>query len=286
MSIYIGIILVLLGYLISRWVVKYYSVPLFHKPITLATPENTFFYLLLSIVIFISGLVFLWIHDITIGIVSTIIVLSYIIYSIKKMQDSDLMGSQGKFKEYGFKDSDKIKSTEMRNSIRNENKSKIDEVDYYIEIGNRYYQEGRFMEAIKTYSQVLEIKQDFIGALINRANAYMQIGAFESAEYDISNAIKISPNNVDLYVNRGNIYVELFLHTEDSKSDLDLANKDFTKALELDNKCSKAYLMRGVSSFLLGHKVNAKADFEMAKQLDESYSKQCDTYLDLINSKS
>jgi hypothetical protein len=92
MSLYAGIILIWFGYLMRQWVSKYYYKDIFHKPLALATPSGIANYALFSILLLITGLIFMWVYNTIFGIISTIIVLIYFVYSVKRIQDREYEG--------------------------------------------------------------------------------------------------------------------------------------------------------------------------------------------------
>lgn len=290
MFLLIGILLVVIGYVIRQWVIRHSADDILTKPSAISQPSQVANYILLSLLFLIVGLIFLWINSIVVGIISSIIVGIYFIYSSKRYQEINLIQSKNYQTDENFEFNkqmkERIKSGEMKKSIYgDDNTENLKSVDSLIEQGNKFVDTGLYEFAIKYYNEALSIIPNYFGALINRGSAYMWMGNFELAEVDFTKSIEILPDDANLYVNRGNNYLNSCIANEFKykKNNLYLAIEDFSKAITIDKNFSNAYLMRGISYFNLNDTQNAKKDFDKAISLNRAHKEQCDFYLALMN---
>ena len=72
---------------------------------------------------------------------------------------------------------------------------------------------GNYKEALEEYDKVLEIRPDFVNALINRANVKSLLNDHEGAIQDLDQAEKLENNEPEVYYNRGNAKHELRMFT-------------------------------------------------------------------------
>lgn len=109
----------------------------------------------------------------------------------------------------------------------------------YLQRGIEAHKERSFGEAIKHYTNAIDLQPDnhiLVRAYNNRGNAYDGTGRNDLAFEDYSMAIKTDPNNADAYFYRGFIY--------DSKRDFGKAIKDYDKAIALNPRYVDAYVYR------------------------------------------
>jgi tetratricopeptide (TPR) repeat protein len=79
--------------------------------------------------------------------------------------------------------------------------------DDLINRANIYLKQQRYRMAINDYSQCLSIEPHDDLALANRGAAYLAIGMIDSARVDLDRAIKINPESGNAYKNRGMLYL-------------------------------------------------------------------------------
>jgi tetratricopeptide (TPR) repeat protein len=72
--------------------------------------------------------------------------------------------------------------------------------------GVYYTNSGNFQKAIEYYDKTLQLKRDYVEALINRAGSYGMIGEYSKAIRDYDSAINIDSRCSDAYFNRGISY--------------------------------------------------------------------------------
>ncbi len=115
--------------------------------------------------------------------------------------------------------------------------------DYqHLNKGNKFYDKGKWNEAIIEYSEALNMKTDLMqkGDLIriysNRAAAYNNIGEYDKAIVDCDAAIKLDPEALFPYINRSFSYYY---------------KQDYEKAL---SDCDVAIALRSYDASLYYHK--------------------------------
>ena len=103
----------------------------------------------------------------------------------------------------------------------------------YLWAGRTYAQEGKYLEAIRSYGEALAISDRYTEAHVHRGLAYFRIGDYERANTDFNNAIRIKPKVAVAYYYRGVVYSLL------EKSDKAIAS--LTKAIERDPRLIDAH---------------------------------------------
>lgn len=114
------------------------------------------------------------------------------------------------------------KTGDVVNSLKNYSKAIELRPDYIEALVNRgliYYNSFRYDEAIADYTAAIAAKPDVAIAFNNRANAYLKIGQKDKALADVTRAIQLQPNNVKNYETRAAVFSALGMTTE-MESDL------------------------------------------------------------------
>lgn len=123
----------------------------------------------------------------------------------------------------------------------------------------------RYEDAIRAFTQVIQIKRDYTVVAVvytNRGLAYYNKGQYDQAIKDYNKAIEIDPGNAVAYINRGFAYR--------NKGQYDQAIKDYTKAIEIDPGNADAYYNRGFTYLMnLGDKIMGCADWKKACELGQ-----------------
>ena len=117
--------------------------------------------------------------------------------------------------------------------------------------------------AIRDFSTALELNPNDFFAYNNRGNAYNDIGQVDKAIKDFNKAIYLKADYTNAFNNRGNAYVK--------KHDFDLAIKDFNTAIQLDPGFAGAYNSRGTAYHEKGDIQKAIGDFNEAIKLETNY---------------
>jgi curved DNA-binding protein CbpA len=105
-------------------------------------------------------------------------------------------------------------------------------------------QEGNYEQAIATFSQALEHRDDFAAAYNKRGLAYYRLGNAAAAVKDLNRAIELKPGLNEAYYNRGLARFKLGSGQG--------AIADYTKAIELNPNYGQAYYWRGLAYRELG----------------------------------
>lgn len=156
------------------------------------------------------------------------------------------------------------------------------------DIGGKFYDEGKFLDAKSYFSLAMKLEPTYVDAIVNRAAAFNALGQYQEALQDATRAIKIQPNNVQAYNNRANAYAGLGQYSkalDDYKDSYRLAPgfldvvfnianlyyrlnlrldavRYYTRAIEIHPGLTQAYIFRGVALYELGYHKRGQEDFE------------------------
>ena len=121
--------------------------------------------------------------------------------------------------------------------------------------GNTFFQNNKFMDAFKKYSDAIDIKVETKNHAVyysNRAYVNLKLENYGSAIEDVNMAIKIDPDFTKAYHRRALAYLELNKYTEAIK-DLLFLKKKFPEDKTLDAKIEKAKNDRKRRNFFLAY---------------------------------
>ena len=135
--------------------------------------------------------------------------------------------------------------------------------EYYIGVGNAYFDTGIYALAVSAYTCAIEIDPDYIQAYVDRGYAYAAQFDFESALADYESAITLDEGYVNAYNNRGLLYT--------FQGNFGLAIGDFSLIVALDSNNAIGFHNRGVVHAIENNFDLAIADFEQAIAVDPSY---------------
>jgi tetratricopeptide (TPR) repeat protein len=141
-----------------------------------------------------------------------------------------------------------------------DNSSQNPEVQKHIDKGIQFGNEGDFEKAISEFKEVLKLDPKNVHAYNNIGVAYFRIGNLDEAITYYTKAIDLGIADASMYFFRGQIYGKY--KYEDAK-----AIKDYTKAIELQPKYSRAYLNRALSYSMLKEHDKAIADYNKMVEL-------------------
>ncbi len=143
-----------------------------------------------------------------------------------------------------------------------------DQAIFSYNAGIQLAKEGRYEDALKSYSIAIAMKPDLELAWVNRANLLMDLGDLENALKMINHAIELAPDDPLAYATRGNIFARqtkypaaiteynqaLTLsadnnagilrargHAHAKNNDLEMAIKDTRQSLKLDSDNAQTY---------------------------------------------
>lgn len=120
-------------------------------------------------------------------------------------------------------------------------KSKQNDLEKYVWIGNAYYYKEKYNDAIANYTKAIDSKiQHTDSILYNRALAHFALKNYPSAIKDYTKAIQFKSNFKDsYYLNRGNAWKAI--------KDYKKAIKDYTNAIRINPNLENAFYLRGLA---------------------------------------
>ena len=142
-----------------------------------------------------------------------------------------------------------------------------DYADAYNNRGNAYAYKGKYEQAIADFDEVIALNPDLAEAYYNRGITYADKGDYERAIIDYDRAIELTPDYAAAYHNRGNAY-----YKKNGKGDYDRAIADHDRAIKLNPDYAKAYVNRGNAYASKGESDRAIADYDKAIELKPDYA--------------
>lgn len=130
--------------------------------------------------------------------------------------------------------------------------------------GDRYYDLEQYEEAVKSYTEAIQLQANNSMFYNSRGCAYDNLGEYNKAISDYNVAIAIGPLNAVFYYNRG--------HSYDKLEEYDKAIFDYTRAIELSPNNATAYNNRGSIYIVLGRTDEAISDFNKAIELNSKFA--------------
>ncbi|BAY07878.1 serine/threonine-protein kinase [Calothrix sp. NIES-2098] len=130
--------------------------------------------------------------------------------------------------------------------------------------GVEKYEVEKYQEAVRDFTQVIEINPKNALAYNRRADAFYRLGDYQKAQLDSSKAIELNPQDANAYYDRGFSNYELGKYQE--------AIADYTRAIKLNAKNPYSYYGRGLARAKLKDYQGAMADFNRAIALKSKYT--------------
>ncbi|GAB4145142.1 MAG: tetratricopeptide repeat protein [Cyanobacteria bacterium J069] len=121
----------------------------------------------------------------------------------------------------------------------------------------------RYEEALKDFTQAIELNPKWAWAIASRGQTYQAMERYEEALVDFTQAIELNPKYVWAIASRGQTYRAMERYEE--------ALTDFNQAVELDPKADWAIACRGQTYREMERYQEALADFTQAIELDPKY---------------
>ncbi|GAB3664320.1 hypothetical protein GCM10028791_39940 [Echinicola sediminis] len=172
--------------------------------------------------------------------------------------------------------------------------------------GDTLFEQGKYEEAVSSYSERLSTKPKDVDALYSRGRAYEELGDLEKAKKDFEAGIKLDPKNIQLLLSLSNLYQKednferSLLYAEyavevpgapatayfmkgralHQMGQTDEALKEYGTAIKMDEKYGQAFYYRGVLKYATNKEKSACADFRAASSLnyklaDQAIEKYC-----------
>lgn len=141
-------------------------------------------------------------------------------------------------------------------------------IDGPFSAGRAFYRLNNFEEAIKYFTQALDIDAFHAPSLNDRGMSYMYISKYVYALLDFRKAITANPSFTMAYNNAG--AARYFNQDIDKpvKKDIEEARDYFTQAIELDSSLSLAYRNRAAMNLFLKDYEKALIDLEAAENIN------------------
>ncbi|MDP8239497.1 MAG: tetratricopeptide repeat protein [Candidatus Hatepunaea meridiana] len=125
--------------------------------------------------------------------------------------------------------------------------------------GQAYLEKGEIDQAISDFSLYKEINPEATAAYSSLGDAYRMKGELDEALTEYTKAIEMSPDLDKLYAGRGKVLID--------KGDFQSALKDLCKAISFNTRKGEFYFHRGIAYQKTGKTINARRDFQVAKEL-------------------
>eukprot|EP01138_Halocafeteria_seosinensis_P014815 gb/GECG01015123.1/.p1 GENE.gb/GECG01015123.1/~~gb/GECG01015123.1/.p1 ORF type:complete len:579 (+),score=129.83 gb/GECG01015123.1/:1-1737(+) len=160
------------------------------------------------------------------------------IYKKREMYDEAIQAYEDSFTEsYSESVNTKLKECKrIKKRLEEEAYRDPEKGEEAREKGNEYFKDGKFTEAIESYTEAIKRNPDCAKYYYNRGTARTKIMDFYKAYEDINKALEMDPNYVKAWARKGNIE---FVQKEYHK-----AIDSFKKGLELDKdnyECQDGY---------------------------------------------
>lgn len=110
-----------------------------------------------------------------------------------------------------------------------------------IDKGIKFYEQGKYDEALKCFEKAIDLNPYHADAWCNRGFALVELKKYDEAAEAFDKAIELAPKNADLYYNKG-----LALETQGKRDDAILA---YRKAIELNPAMPKPAALMDISRF-------------------------------------
>lgn len=131
---------------------------------------------------------------------------------------------------------------------------------FYNNRGCAYDNLGEYDKAISDYNKAIELDPESSTVYNNRGYLYFTLREYDKAILDLEEAIRLDPNNADAYGNRGCLYDDL--------GDCDKAIDDYSRSIELNPNNADTYVNRGYVYDQLKKYNEAISDYCRAIELD------------------
>jgi arylsulfatase A-like enzyme/Tfp pilus assembly protein PilF len=129
-------------------------------------------------------------------------------------------------------------------------------IDAWLSLGNVYFRESKFEEAIAHFSRALALKPDYDLPLINMANAYRALGRDAEALAGYEHYLRVDPKNAWVHYQAGEIHLD--------GGNVDRAAAYFRQSLALDETVAPARVALGVVAFTRGDATTADREIRQA----------------------
>ncbi|MGH9176565.1 MAG: sulfatase-like hydrolase/transferase, partial [Vicinamibacterales bacterium] len=123
-------------------------------------------------------------------------------------------------------------------------------IDAWFSLGNEYFKQERFSDAIGYFKRALALKPDYDLALINLANSYRALGQDEAALAGYEHYLRVDPKNAWVHYQIGEICLD--------RDDVACAEARFNEAIAIDPNVAAARNALGALAFRRGDVATAE----------------------------
>ena len=132
-----------------------------------------------------------------------------------------------------------------------------------VTLGDRLFDQGKYDDAIKAYTEYLELQPTHLKSIYNRGRAYEELGKYDQALSDFEKTLEIDQKNVSALLSIGNHYYR--------KERFDIAAYNFEKAVGLNTNLAEARYLWGKAQHQLGKFDDALFQYNLAISLNSNY---------------
>jgi tetratricopeptide (TPR) repeat protein len=145
----------------------------------------------------------------------------------------------------------------------------INSAEELFELGQQYYEQARWVDAVAAYQKVIELDSAHQAAYVNLGDTYYQQQDFDLAIEAYQQALELVPDDADVIYNLGATYFQQAVaQGEVNSQGLEKAITQIERAVELKPNLAEPYFALGTAHQLLGETDEAIEDFEKFLELD------------------
>ncbi len=144
------------------------------------------------------------------------------------------------------------------------NPGDIDHAKAFYEQGLVNYQQTKYQDAIKKFSEAIQVNPNFAQAYNQRGNAYYRLSNYQKSQADSSEAIRLNPQDVNAYYDRG-----FSLYTLGNYNG---AIADYNQAIQLNPSSANFYYARGLARSKIKERQGAIEDLNKALKINPQYA--------------
>jgi tetratricopeptide (TPR) repeat protein len=127
---------------------------------------------------------------------------------------------------------------------------------------------GQYTDAVYYGEKCIESDPDSYSGHSNLGWAEYWLGRNAEAVTHLEKAAELAPDNADIHYRLGSVYNNAFRKLSE-------AEKEFTRAVEIDPQYQLAWQQRGICFYQQGKNKEAESDYRKAAELGDSYSAYC-----------
>jgi Flp pilus assembly protein TadD len=135
-----------------------------------------------------------------------------------------------------------------------------DDAKAHYNLGNAYFESGKYKEAIESYKQAIRINPDLAEAHYNLGVAYSKSGMNKEAIESYKQAIRINPDYAEAHVNLGVAYSKSGMNKE--------AIESYKQAIRINPDYAEAHVNLGVAYDKSGMNKEATESYKQAIWID------------------